>query len=180
MSRNIKITIDPGHGGSDPGAVVGDVYEKDIALAVSMFLVEYLPERFTLIYTREKDNDVPLSRRTQTSNSVGSELFVSIHANAAENINAHGIETFHFPSSDYGNNLASCVQKSLIQKTDANDRRVKTANFYVLRTTRAPAILVELGFITNETERQMLIQENYQKTLAKAISCGIVDYVDNF
>jgi len=180
MNREVRIVLDAGHGGRDPGAVVGSVYEKDIALEITMKIQDYIPSRFKLIYTRKDDTFVSLEDRALITNTSGAEVFVSIHVNAAENPNAHGIETFHFPTSDTGNNLARCIQKNLINKTEANDRGVKSANFYVLRRTKPPAILVETGFITNEAERNMLLGDSYQNKIARAISSGLVDYVDNF
>lgn len=103
------VVIDPGHGGKDPGAVRGKIYEKNIAFAISNFLKDELSKDFNIIMTRDKDVFIKLNERPRIANKAGAKLFVSIHANAAKNTKAHGFEVFYFSrkSSPYAERIAN-------------------------------------------------------------------------
>ena len=172
------ICIDAGHGGADPGAVgVTGVKEKDINLLVAQKVRDKLADDHLVVMTRDKDTYLNLSRRVEVANEEGASLFISIHCNAFTNPKAEGIETFHYHSSTQGKLLALEIQRSLVAVTDAINRGVKTASFQVLRDTAMPAILVELGFLTNEKEKKLLNTEKYQDTCAEAIVHGIKEYL---
>lgn len=145
-----KIFIDAGHGGHDPGAVSQNIKEKDITLDVGLLLGELLvKEGFHVGYARTGDSFVSLSDRANRSNKFGSDIFISIHCNAFTSPHAKGVETFYFKTSKKGQRLASKFQNSIVQNNlSTANRGIKQGNFYVLRRTRATAVLVELGFIT--------------------------------
>jgi N-acetylmuramoyl-L-alanine amidase len=174
-----KICLDPGHSGSpDPGAIGTFYTESALAFAIAMGVRDKL--RFTghtvdCTKWEEKDpNSDEMFNRTQLANAGGCDLFVSIHLNGSENPEATGTETFYLKDSREGQLAAYCVQKRLVDALDLADRGLKTARYYVLVNTQMPAILVEVGFITNP-EDEKLIADNLDK-VCTAIASGILDY----
>jgi len=173
-----KIAIDPGHGGTDSGAVgPTGVNEKDVNLQIALKLKAKLEAQgYTVVMTRETDEKVSLEDRVNKANDANADIFVSIHCNAAENSNAKGTETYHYPGSTKGEKLATEVQGELVEALDTNDRGVKEGTFYVLKNTKMPAILTEVAFISNPDEEAMLNEEETQETAAQAIKDGIDAY----
>ena len=161
------IRIDPGHGGEDPGAVGTCSKEKDIVLKMAHIL-DYLLflEGYETKMTRDDDVKPNWVERVISSED---DLYVSIHCNAAKATNVKGISTFHYTSSEEGQVFAEQVQNELMKRIDTRNRGVKEQNFYVLRETKCPAILVETGFITNEKEEEKLNTLDYQCKVAVSI-----------
>ncbi|ABR48051.1 N-acetylmuramoyl-L-alanine amidase [Alkaliphilus metalliredigens QYMF] len=182
----ILVVIDPGHGGVDPGAIspIKGLLEKEIALDVSHRLNKLLKEAgFKTYMTRERDVTVSLADRVTVANQMGADLFVSVHANAALTPNAHGVEHLYYPSEgnpqDHRGNrrLAQIFQNQMIQMTGARDRGVvPRENLYVLRETKMPAILSEIGFLTNPKEEEKLATQEYRQLAAEAMFRSIVMY----
>lgn len=172
-----KIFIDPGHGGRDPGACHGNIKEKDIVLDIGLILGELLvKEGFKVAYSRTGDSFISLSERANKSNRFGSDIFISIHCNAFTSSSAQGVETFYYRTSRNGKRLADKIQTSIIQKgLYTRNRGIKQGNFYVLRRTRAVAVLLELGFISNWEDRK-IIMEN-KKAFAEAVVEGLKEYL---
>ena len=175
------IVIDPGHGGSRPGARYEGIAEKDINLAVSKKLETLLKNHgYNVVMTRSTDVDVGLYERADIANAVNADLFVSIHSNAAENRpDYQGIYTYYHPSSRRGARLAQAIQTPLCRMTGRIDRGIKDADFVVIRETKMCAVLVEMGFMTNHEELMNLIDDSYQDKLAQGISEGIVSYLNS-
>lgn len=173
-----KIFIDSGHGGRDPGACHGAVKEKDITLDVGLILGELLvKEGFKVAYSRTDDSFVSLSDRANRSNRLGSDIFISIHCNAFTNPNAQGLETFYYRTSQNGKKLANKFQTSIVKKgLYTKDRGIKQGDFYVLRRTRAVAVLLELGFITNGEDRGIIL--NNKKEFAEVVVLGLKEYLN--
>ena len=181
----MKICIDPGHGGKDPGAIgLSGTYEKNIALAVSKKLAAHLSPACRVVMTRTDDRRLgtnqkaDLSARTTIANREQANLFVSIHCNSAASAGANGIETFALAPGGQGEKLARSIQTELIRETGLTDRGVKFANYRVLRDTAMPAVLVELGFINNPAEEKLLRDPAWQEKAARAIAIGIMSHVD--
>ncbi len=173
----MKICIDPGHGGRDPGAVgPNGLLEKDIVLLVALRLKHLLKERSEVVLTRSGDEYVSLGERVRIANIAQADLFVSVHCNSAEINTAHGVETFHHPTSRKGIELAEAIQPELIHYSGLVDRGVKYANFQVLRETIMPAVLVELAFINNPSEEVLLGDRVFRAKCAVAIAAGIRSY----
>lgn len=173
----MKICIDPGHGGTDPGAIGKDPFvlkEKDVTLSISLILKKELEEKgHTVFLTRDTDIDVSLSGRATFANQKNADIFISIHCNAHAS-NAEGIETWIFPGSNAGRKLAESVQESLTKTFSSHKNRgIKDYNFQVLRDTQMPAILVECEFITNPTQLKFLSDEENQRKIAEAIILGL-------
>jgi N-acetylmuramoyl-L-alanine amidase len=182
----MRIAIDPGHGGTDPGAVgPAQTEEKVHTLAVAMYLRDLLRQAgHQVVVTRESDTDVAtpgstageeLQARVNIANQADADIFISIHANAAANSAAHGTETWYYQS---GEELAESVQIELA-KLGLTNRGVKQANFYVLKYTYMPSILVELAFLSNLEEEQLLTSESFRTQAAQAIYNGIIVWQNN-
>ena len=190
-----SIFLDPGHGGSDPGAVSGGVREKDLTLSVYNKVSSKLASLgYTVLTSRNVDKDVDLVERAEQANNANADMLLSIHFNAGGRGIARGIETYYYQSQadrvpkinkenhnnaerlERSRKLANKVQQNLLYQTGANDRGVKRASFTVLRETSIPSILVELGFIDNPEERNKIKTNEYQERLANGIVDGIVEY----
>ena len=195
-----SVTIDCGHGGTDKGASGRFSREKDITLRVGLRVAEILRKcgkGYRVNLTRSKDLFLPLPQRCRIQRAARSDLFVSIHVNAAQDRSLSGIETFALtpagaPSTSGGKAqtarfngnrfdgenlfLAYSIQKALLRRTKAVDRGIKRARFAVLKDIDAPGVLIELGFISNPREERLLNDREYAEQLARAIAEGIISY----
>lgn len=172
----MKIVIDPGHGGiSDTGAVgLSGTKEKDINLTVATKLAELLTsEGISVKMTRTSDIDVSLAVRATTANSINADYFISVHCNAFVAPTASGTETHHYYGSAKGKQLAESVQTELVSALGLTNRGVKESDFYVLRATAMPAVLIELAFLSNPDEEKLLNSPDFQNKCANAIFKGI-------
>lgn len=171
----MRIVIDPGHGGSDPGAVgPNGLKEAHVNLAVALKVAEKLRKAGVEVkLTRSGDVFVDLQSRCDIANSFGADYFVSIHCNSAGTPEAKGIETYCYKFGGQGEILAKAIQTELIAATGRANRGVKTANYYVLRRTNMPAVLTELAFISNPEEERLLGSPDYQEKCATAIAQGL-------
>jgi N-acetylmuramoyl-L-alanine amidase len=172
------IVLDAGHGGSDPGAQRGDVQEKEITLAIIEQLKKRLEARgFRITLTRADDTFVSLEDRVRITNALQPTLFLSVHINAMESANdIHGIETYY--QTEQSRALADAIHENLVTKLDAPDRAVRKARFYVINHTPVPAVLAEVGFISNRDERDKLISSDYRIKVANALEQGVMLYLD--
>ncbi|HRX56791.1 MAG TPA: N-acetylmuramoyl-L-alanine amidase [Verrucomicrobiales bacterium] len=171
------IIIDAGHGGHDLGADDSLVYEKHINLDVARRLERTLNELgFRTVLTRQTDDFIPLDTRADIANKQRNALFVSVHFNSSWKTKVTGIETFHHDSQS--REFAEMVQRYLVKNIGAENRGVKTASFLVLRKTRHPAVLVEGGFVSNDTERAAMMDPLYRQVVADSIARGVVDYAN--
>lgn len=189
-SNGIKyVVIDAGHGGKDPGAIGetdGTKYnEKEITLDVARLVRDRLQaEGINVIMTRSDDSYPTLSERAVLANQNDAAMFVSIHVNSAANApKANGIEVYYASKNNndfYGltsKKFAATVLDKMLEETGARSRGVKTENHLVTRSSLMPAILIELGFISNEDEIELLIDPTYQQKLADGISEGIIEHL---
>lgn len=188
INGGIVITLDAGHGGYDSGAVgPTGVYEKNVTLAIALKVGKILEQNgIDVVYTRTSDNvswpaDVgqDLQARCDISDAAGSKYFVAIHANSAEASDARGTETYYYDGNSEGQQLAQSIQTELINATSFIDRGVRTANYYVIKNTAAPSVLIEVGFISNPTEEALLANGDFQDKLAGAIAKGIMKTANN-
>ena len=174
--KTVRICIDSGHGGKDPGACNGDYQEKKAALAIAKKVGEKLTKEGHIVrFTRNKDEYISLSERCNISNKFDADLFISIHLNAATNKSASGVETLRYPKvGTRTKNLAKNVQTELIAALGWKDRGVKErSDLYVLKHTVASAVLVECGFISNNAECEKLFNSKWQDKIAAAIVKGV-------
>ncbi len=142
----------------------------------------------TVVMTRDSDTDVygpnasdraELQARVDVGNRAGTDIFVSIHCNAFANPSANGTQTFYYGGSYEGQRLANDIQQEMIATNGLRDRGIATANFYVMKYSSMPAVLVETAFITNPDEEALLSDPQWQEQLAEAIAQGISDYFAN-
>ena len=177
----MKVFLNPGHapnGNPDPGAVNEEtgLRECDVALAVSKAAESYLNAAGVETELLQSDS---LYEICETANNSDADIFVSIHCNAAEAEEANGTETWACVGSYRGSMLANCIQNQLVDVLDTTDRGVKIATpgvngLYVLTNTDMPAVLVELAFITNPGDEEILA--NSQDAQARAVARGVTDY----
>ena len=171
------ICIDPGHGGKDPGACAGGAREKDLALAVALKIGALLTG-YDVVYTRTEDVYVGLSQRARMANAAEVDLFVSVHCNSAPNASANGMEVYvHTSRGADSTRAAHAIYDCLLPASGLRGRGVKANNYAVLRETIMPAVLVELGFISNPDDRAKLTDFAWQDDAAKAIADGIVEAI---
>ena len=194
---NKIVYLDAGHGGYDPGASYFGISEKSLTLAIqSRVKAKLESEGYQVVTTRTSDTYVDLTDRSRAANASESDIFVSIHINASGSSAAQGIETYYYqPYAEYpsrinatyhanptrlsmSDTLANAIQSSLINATGAQNQGVKRQTFAVLRETTAPAVLLELGFLSNPQEAARLSTSDYQETLANAIVAGIKSYYE--
>jgi len=177
-SGRILVTIDPGHGGKDPGAIgIGGLREKDVVLDISLQVARLLEQQgVRVLMTRSNDRFISLQGRTQMANRARANLFVSIHANAISlrRPEVNGLETYYYSS---GQRLASAIHQSILQSVNIGDRRIRRARFYVLRNSSMPAVLVETGFVTGNRDAANLRNSNHRRQMAAAIAHGILLYL---
>lgn len=180
-----KCFIDPGHGGSDPGASYGNLKEKDLTLAIAQRVVADLRRHGVEVKTsRDKDKYVSLATRTAEANRWGADCYVSIHINAAADQAAKGFEVWHsiIPTSK-GRVLAQHVAKWLAKLTPLLNRGCKSKAgaggrdyYHVIRETKMPSIIVECAFITNPEDRAYLSKQENLANIAEAITRGILEF----
>ncbi len=193
-SKNKVIVIDPGHGGKDPGKIgVNGCLEKDVNLAISNELKkELLKSGFDVIMTRTKDKGLyneldsnkkknDLINRVNIVNNSDAIAVVSIHQNAYISDREKGAQVFYYNGSDIGFELAKTIQDSMRECLDKNNKRIEKSNvsYYMLKETIRPTVIVECGFLSNIEEANKLIEQKYQKKVAKSIKDGIVKWTDN-
>ena len=176
----VDVVLDAGHGGVDPGAIQGDATEKEITMDIAKRTKELLETSgYKVGMTREEDSRMKLGDRASFANKRNAKVFVSIHCNASENHKGNGIETFYTEQKESEDLLlAGMIQDAVIKQTDAFDRGIKAADYTVIVRTNMPAALIEVGFLTNEVENQMLQNDEYLNKLAQGIAEGIVQYLN--
>ena len=197
------IVLDAGHGGKDNGTQntrLG-VKEKSVALDIVVRLSTILKSNgYKILLTRKTDKFVELSDRAEYANKSRANLFVSVHCNAASSKSVSGVETFavtpqwmpstassrqtksdniKVPGNDSDNwsqLLSYYIQRSIRAATGSPDRGVKRARFAVLKSTKMPATLIEVGFLSNTSECRRLATSSYRQKIAEAIASGIMTY----
>lgn len=187
------IVVDPGHGGPDPGCVgESGVLEKDVNLTVARRLGTYLSQAgATVILTRDGDYDLSdpehqssaivrkrddLEARMDLIKQYRADLFISIHANSIPSPRWWGAQTFYHPKDLEGKRLASLIQEELLKNLGQSYRWVRSEDFFVLRNAGVPAVMVEIGFLSNPREERLMSQPAHQGKIAWCIYAGVVRY----
>ena len=178
--ENYRIILDAGHGGSDGGTQAdgnrSNVIEKDINLAVVLRMKSLLEELGAeVMLTREEDETLSLDERVGIANSMEADLYVSIHCNYYEDdASISGLECYYFEESDSGKKYAEKILEKIEDSGNVVTRNVKESEFYVLKWTKIPAVLVEIGYLSNARESQLLVDAEYQETMANELTEGIL------
>lgn len=182
--KNKVVVLDPGHGGSDPGAIgLNKIQEKTITLAIALQTKTLLEKSGArVIMTRQDDRDVfgpsasaadELKARITVANNRKADAFISIHINSFQERSAGGTSTYFYQKTPYDAILAQNLQTSLLRAGGLQDRGVNSANFYVVKRTLMPATLLELAFISNPEEEKLMNTPQFQQRMAQAIVQGL-------
>ena len=174
----IKVVIDPGHGGYDTGASYGGFEEKDVNLVISEKLKKSLEGvGITAFLTRDDDNFLSLAERVEITNSIKPDVFISIHGNALVSSRViRGVETYYWTSQSH--KLAYYIHRSILSHINIPDHYIRKAQFYVIRHASCPAVLAELGFLSNRDDRKFLTNSTTQDEYAKALTEAILKFLD--
>ncbi|MET3504912.1 N-acetylmuramoyl-L-alanine amidase [Halalkalibacter oceani] len=165
-----KVMIDPGHGGSDPGAILGTTYEKDLNLEIALQIQKALEEGgFTVDMTRTTDSFVSLEERVLSASRANADLFISVHANSHYNRTIKGLETHYYGSQE----LATILNQELQAVNGSGLRGLYHSDFYVLRNTTVPAFLIEAGYLSNEEDLALLQSPSYHVALGEAVKRAV-------
>lgn len=171
----LTVVLDAGHGGTQAGCEFDGILEKDITLSVTLLLKEKLEESGgNVILTRDGDQDVGLDERCAIANTADADLFVSIHCNSyTDDTSIKGFEGYYYQDTE-GKRLADLILCASENYPSIKTRSVKEEDYKVLRDTEMPAVLLEIGYLSNAAERADLQSSEYQNTLAQAIFDGIM------
>lgn len=169
------IMIDAGHGGHDPGAISClDYHEKDVTLRVSQYLASLLQQKgFRTILTRDRDVFIELDERCAMANRANPDLFISIHADSCETPSITGYTAYIAPSASWQSRRAAQGLNRTLAQTGIESRGIKTADYRVLVNTNCPAVLLEMGYLSNAWEASRLRTSRVQQQVAAAIAQGI-------
>ena len=181
------MVIDAGHGGWDPGKVTEDVLEKNINLQIALKLQNYLEQGGSIVMmTRitdealgDKKNSDLQSRRNLSALSKA-DILISIHQNSYPDENVRGAQVFYYSRSEKSKMLAEFIQAEIKNFADTSNKREITPNddYYLLKQTEIPAVIIECGFLSSASERERLVTREYQEKIAWAIYKGIVNYFE--
>ena len=178
--EEIRIALDPGHGGMDDGCVKGGVLEKELNLSIAEGVQERLEAMgYQVILTRDSDHALSLKDRVKTAKELHADIYISIHQNSSELSRVNGMELY-YSAQNAGvdsRRLAELIQTHAVQDTGANARAVfEWEELYVIRESRMPSCLIETGYLTNAKERNRLKTPEYQNRIAEGIASGIDRY----
>lgn len=172
--RPIRVILDAGHGGNDPGAISATGrFEKDATLPIASMVFERLQSEKLIQPAMIRDDDTYISPvgRAAAANKQGADLFISIHANTASSSSVKGTETYYWREDSL--EFANVIHEALLQTFGSADRKVKKERFVVVKDTTMPAVLLELGFLTNKEDEAKLYDEQMQQRIADAIVAAI-------
>ncbi len=186
------VVVDPGHGGWDPGVTADGVREKDLTLSVARYLAEHLRSAGArVVMTRDSDRDLSdlargqggtrksrdLRQRVEIINAAGADVLISIHVNGFPSSRWSGAQTFYDPAQHPASeHLARAIQAELKRLTPTDRAANSSINQYILKNSAIPAVTVEIGFISNPRERELLQDPDYQNRVAWAIFLGLANY----
>lgn len=190
---NFTVVLDAGHGGKDPGKVgINGSIESEINLKIVKKLKTYLEEKgVRVVLTRQDENGLydendsnkkksDMIKRCEIVNNISPDILVSVHQNSYSSEGVKGAQVFYFKNSNNGEKIAEIIQKHLVEEVDQNNGRQhkENNNYYILKNVNCPAVIVECGFLSNYTEAELLVSEQYQQKLAEAIGNGVLEYME--
>jgi N-acetylmuramoyl-L-alanine amidase len=189
------IVIDAGHGGRDPGKVaVNGALEKDINLSIALKLKKLLEDNdYNVLMIREEDKGLysdsdsnkkaaDMRKRVEIINNSDALIAISIHQNSFTQESIKGAQVFYYSGSEQGKKYAEIMQEQIIQNIkDDNKRKAKSNDsYYMLKKTQCPIVIVECGYLSNQTEAALLIDDKYQDKMAQAIHLGLMSYIKEY
>ncbi len=171
-AKQINVVIDVAHGGTDAGATIKDISEKQLVEQLSK-KIKSSNQNVKIHFTRNEDKTLSLQERTDFINSLKPDLVLSIHINANRDSNKSGLEIYTFQENKFAEKSTE-IAKELSSKLSENDflkmNKIKTAPFFILKRANAPAIIIELGYLSNENDFKYLTDDKEQDKIAKSIS----------
>jgi N-acetylmuramoyl-L-alanine amidase len=174
------VVLDAGHGGDDKGANFGSIYEKDITMKIVNYTAEDLMfSGFKIVKTREEDKLLALKEISVISNAASADLFISVHINSNKVSKYKGVTTYYYDSNNQKNErikLAETLQKELVKSDSWEDRGIASDNLAVLKNSKIPCVLLELGFMSNIEDRDKLLRDEVLKNFSSNITKGIMNY----
>lgn len=182
------VYIDPGHGGTDPGALYNDLYEADLNLQISLKLEAELEKNGAIVYlTRYGDYDLSvknainrkrsdLSRRANIINASYADIYLSIHLNSDISSTWQGAQAFYDKVNEKNEIIAKIMQEQFKKDLKTNREYKQINDHYLYQRVKIPGVLLEVGFISNPNERYLLKQESYQEKIAISIKNGLINY----
>ncbi|WP_343207859.1 N-acetylmuramoyl-L-alanine amidase [Anaerolentibacter hominis] len=192
--RKIVIALDAGHGGDDPGKIgINGALEKDINLSICYYLKEFLElNDIEVVLTRTDEKGLyeasdqnkktaDLNRRLKILEDEDVTFAVSIHQNSFEQESSKGAQVFYYTGSEDGRQMAEMIQQQIITGIQPDNHRVIKPNdtYYLLKNSCCPLVIVECGFLSNQSEAELLCEEDYQEKMAWAIHMGIMQYINS-
>lgn len=191
--KEITVVVDSGHGGVDPGKIAADgTLEKDLNLAIALQLQKYLEAAdIHVVMTRTTDTGLyeenssgkkaqDMKNRVALMEECDADLVVSIHQNSYSDSSIHGAQVFYYTTSVEGKALAETLQEALVTGLDPENHRKAKANdnYYLLKKTPCPIVIVECGFLSSPSEAALLKSEGYQDQIAWVLHLGILQYLN--
>ena len=189
--RGKRAVIDPGHGGVDPGAVgIRGTLEKDVVLSIAKLLGPLMERAGAeTLLLRESDRELAtepgeygtrqrrdLALRAERANAFGADVYVSLHANSFPSPKWSGAQVFYEPGDEASRRLAVAIQERLVRAFPGNGRKARPGDYFVLKQARMPAVVVEVGFLSNPEEEQLLGAPVHQRKVAEAVFLGVADF----
>lgn len=189
LLKGITIVIDAGHGGMDKGASSQNVEEAPLNLIITKKLEkELLKLGCNVVLTRKDNEDLSntshfskredMKERIRIINDEKNDIFISIHMNQFQNTTVKGLHVFYNPSNNQSLEFASIIQKEVNEQLKQN-KQIKKGDFYILNKTRIPGILIECGFLSNNEDRNNLLDEKYQDKMIDCFIKGMIQYFEN-
>ncbi len=171
-TKQINVVIDAGHGGSDFGAMIDDVSEKQIVEHIISKIQFFNKNKNIIIhFTRSEDKFIPLKDRTDFINTIKPDLVLSLHVNASANPNISGLEFYVSKDSKSYEKSNLIAEKFQTKFSDTNWKtaEIKNANFYILQKSEVPAVIMEIGYLSNQNDKKLLENNKEQNKIAKKI-----------
>lgn len=175
--KPLVVVIDSGHGGKDAGVSNDQLSEKEITLSIAEKLAAYNKRgKIKVLLTRTNDDFMTLKNRVAYINEQQPDLFISLHVNQSPNKTANGVESYYYDGEHSAQSkVYSKILVSEQLKTFSNRGEIKTANFFLLKNTNCPGVLLELGFLSNDTDRQLLSNPQNHNQIAASIYNGLLE-----
>lgn len=190
-SRNYTVVIDPGHGGSDPGSIgfKTKTHEAVLNLKLSKMLKDKLEDSgINVVMTRDTDDSLAEGRgkafkkkdmelRKELIKKIRPNMVISIHQNSYTNHSLRGAQVFYDKTSDISKQIADFIQSEFVSNLDRSIKATSPGDYFMLKCTTAPSVIVECGFLSNEEEEKLLLTDEYQKKIVDCIYMGIVKFL---
>lgn len=190
-SRNYTVVIDPGHGGSDPGSIgyKTKVKESELNLKLSKILKEKLEAAgINVVLTREDDNSLAqgsgkrfkkqdMEMRKELIKAIRPNMVISLHQNSYTNHSLRGAQVFYDKTSDISKEIANSIQEEFIKHLDHGNKSTSPGDYFMLKCTTAPSVIVECGFLSNAEDEKLLLSSEYQEKIINCIYLGIIKFL---